>query len=86
MLKGRKSRGKSLVLGTCEGFTANMWGQINAGGVTNDKAPLEPPRDILQTPFQSTIFLPKYCLKLLNGRKKGESICKKILRQMIEPN
>ena len=53
--------------------------------VTNDESLLEPPSDILRDPFQSAKNIPKYRLKMLNGRKKGESICKNIFCQMIEP-
>ena len=55
-------------------------------GVTNAEEPLEPPGDILRAPFQSAKNIPKYRLKMLNGRKKRESVCKNIFLQMIEPN
>ena len=55
-------------------------------GVTNAEAPLEPPEYNSRAPFQSAKNVPKYGLKMLNGRKKGESICKNSFRQMIEPN
>ena len=60
--------------------------KLTQGGVTNAKAPLEQPGDILRAPFQSAKNVPKYCLIMLNGRKKGGNICRNILRKIIEPN
>ena len=62
-------------------FTVDAQCQIDAGGgVTNVKAPLKSPGDILRASFQITKNVPKYRLKMLNGRKKGGSICKNLFR------
>ena len=45
------------------------------GGITYARARLELPGDIL-----SAKNIPKFCLKMLNGRKMSESICKNIFR------